>query len=256
MMQGYRAASPPSVEVALGPLPLQILHFLRPALVFFVALAIAGFTLSAALRGPTPAVLRCAREGDTMSCEDWRGDPMQLVHRFSGPTRSVHFYRSGGRSSKECVAIENQIACGGQAKANVARINALAPGEHVDLDATDRDPTLYFVGGAFAFLFFALAGVYLLSTLARRSVFRIRLGPTALEVVDEKGATLHTLLRGRGEAVRIVQMRAARGEFPKYEIAYGIVEPFTAITSFQAGELDLEPIAARLREALARLPPP
>jgi hypothetical protein len=253
-MQGYRAASVPTVDVQLGPLPLGVLHLIWPVLVLFVALAIAGCTVSAAIRGPTPGSLRCSRVVDTVTCEEWRGDPMQLIQRISGPTQSVRFLHLGGHSSKDCVEIGKRIACGGEAKANVARISALLPGQRVDFDITDHSPTLAIAGGGFAFLFFLLAVTLFAGAFARRSVLTIRVGPTSLEVLDKKGGTLHTLLRGRGEMVRVVQVRAQRGEFPKWEIAYGFTEPITAITAFRANELELEPFAAKLREALATVP--
>ena len=52
-----------------------------------------------------------------------------------------------------------------------------------------------------------------------------------------------------------MQMRSARGEGPKWEVAYGDTLPLTAITSFAAKDWDLEPLAAVLRKGLAELPP-
>lgn len=256
-IEGYRVAAqlpaPPDVEVELGPIPLSVMHFVVPTLVTLVALAIAGGTVRAAIQGSTPAALRCSRTDDAVTCEESIGEPLVLSRRLSGAASDVHDYRTPGRSSKDCVAIQQQIACGGHAKENVARIRALAPGQTVDLPATNHDPTNVMVGGMFAFLSFALATTYIVTALARRNVFRVRIGPKLLEVAGKHGV-MHTLMRSKDESVRIVVMRAGRGELPKYEIAYGTDDP-TAITEFLAKDYELEPVAAKLRQALAAAPP-
>jgi len=45
------------------------------------------------------------------------------------------------------------------------------------------------------------------------------------------------------------------GELPKWEIAFGNAESKVAITSFSASDIELEPLAAKLRTALAELRP-
>jgi hypothetical protein len=256
-MQGYREASPPHVDVKLGPLPLGVIHFIVPVLIGLVGLFIAGCVVQSAVRGPVPGALRCSRAADVVTCEEWKGTPLVLTQRSSGPHGSVRYHRTPGKNSQTCVELGNVLMCGGSTRDNVARIAALTPGQTIELDATNHDPTNLIVGSMFALLVLALAGAYVAGSLARRNVVTVRLTPTTLEVIDRKsGRALTTLTRGPREEVRVVQIRSGRGEGPKFEVAYGDAPPLTAITSFGANDLDLEPVAAALRTGLAELPPP
>jgi len=255
-MSGYRAAATPHVEVKLGPLPLEVIHFIVPALVGLVGLLIAGWVVQRAVRGPTPFTLRCSRAADVVTCEEWQGRPWVETQRASGAHGTVRYHRTSGKNSKTCVAIGTALMCGGGTNENVARIAALEPGQTVELDATDRSPTPIIVSSMFGVMVFVLAGVYLAGALNRRSVITVRLTPTTLEVLDKRGGVVHSLMRSPREEVRVEQMRSVRGEGAKWEVVYGDTSPLTAITSFAAKDWDLEPLAAELRKGLAELPPP
>lgn len=255
-MQGYRAAAPPHLDVKLGPLPLGVIHFIVPALVGLVGLLIAGWIVQRVVRGPTPFALRCSRAEAVVSCEEWQGRPMLLTQRASSAHGTVRYHRTSGKNSKTCVAIGNAFMCGGSARENVARIATLEPGQTIELDATDHSPTPIIVSSMFGVMVLVLAGVYLAGALNRRSVITVRLTPTTLEVLDKRGAVVHSLMRSAREEVKVVQMRSGRGEGPKWEVAYGDTPPLTAITSFAAKDWDLEPLAAELRKGLAEVPPP
>jgi hypothetical protein len=79
--------------------------------------------------------------------------------------------------------------------------------------------------------------------------------PTSLEVFGTNGAKLHTCLRDPDEEVRILWCtRGGKGQPPEWDIAHESGSVMCAITSFRASNHDLEPLATKLRIALAQLP--
>ena len=241
----YRHAPPTAPVVTLGPLPLRAVHFVAPAIFAVFGLAIAGAAVASVVIPAPPQTLRCTRSVDRFTCEQWSRD--RLVRAIEGSAPSLTHL--GGRSAKDCIALGNELFCGGDPRRAVPRLNALPVGGSATVDITESRSVMgMLIGALFGAALLVMAGAWTRNALGRGAMRRVQVTPETLAM--EGGATIP---RGPHEEVRIVRVSGGRGAYPVWAIDY-----FSQASALRLGTwmsfapYELELLASALREALAR----
>ena len=164
----------------------------------------------------------------------------------------------GGHSSQTCLALGAQTAC--YDGRDLERIQYLRDGASLEMSEAGGPMIMgIFVFAALGLVLGVSGAAFLRTALRRRVQVRVRVTPRSLEVLSTSGKPRRPAIdRTRREAVRVVLLRrGGRGAFPVFAIVYGEEAPSCAIVEWTTftGAPELEPFAARLREALAAVAP-
>lgn len=234
------------VEVAIGPLPTRARMLLPIAAVLLSILAMLAGTI-ATWNDVGPRELRCVGADPNTTCTIWRnGAPI------TGPldASKERVGNSAAKTPRSCTILDGEPVCA-ISHHDMDRLRALGVGQVAVVPLDQGSSGSERLLGALVWAI-AVGGIcaHYVVTLRRSRRRTVTLGVTADRIEVTSVAPVRTVRRSSHDDVVVVSV-ASVFSYPSRSLTYGSVSPIELARFRSSDSAELEPYAARLRDALA-----